>query len=78
MNLSMKQTNRLTDIENGLMVVKGERVGGGMDWEFWINSYKLLYIEWINNKVLLNSTGNYIQYPVTNHNRKDYIMYMYN
>ena len=33
---------------------------------------KLLYIEWINNKVLLYSTGNYIQYPVINHNGKEY------
>ena len=34
--------------------------GGGMDWEFGINRCKLLYIEWINNEVLLYSTGNYI------------------
>ena len=33
---------------------------------------KLLYIEWINNKVLPYSTGIYIQYPVINHNGKDY------
>ena len=46
--------------------------GGGMDWEFGISRCKLLYIEWINNKVLLYSTGNYIQYPVINHNGKDY------
>ena len=31
-----------------------------------------LYIEWINNKVLLYSTGNYIQYPVINHNGKEH------
>ena len=29
-------------------------------------------IEWINNKVLLYSTGNYIQYPEINHNGKEY------
>ena len=28
----------------------------------------ILYIEWINNKALLCSTGNYIQYLVMNHN----------
>ena len=33
---------------------------------------KLLYIGWIKNKVLLYSTGNYIQHPVTNHNGKGY------
>ena len=41
-----------------------------MDWEFGISIGKLLYIGWMNNKVLLNSTGNCIQYPVINHNRK--------
>ena len=47
---------------------------GGMDWEFGISRCKLLilYIEWINNKVLLYSTGSYIQYPVINHNGKEY------
>ena len=29
----------------------------GMDWEFGISRCKRLYIEWINNKVLLYSTG---------------------
>ena len=43
-----------------------------MEWEFGISRCKLLYIEWINNKVLLNSTGNYIQYPVINYNGKEY------
>ena len=31
-----------------------------------------LYTGWINNKVLLYSTGNYIQYPVINYNEKEY------
>ena len=45
-----------------------------MEWEFWISRCRLLYvsIEWINNRVLLYSTGNYIQYPVINHNGKEY------
>ena len=43
-----------------------------MDWEFGISRCKLLYIGWINNKVLLYSTGNHIQYPVINHNGKEY------
>ena len=30
------------------------------------------YLKQVNNKVLLYSTGNYIQYPVINHNRKEY------
>ena len=41
-------------------------------WEFGISRCKLLFTEWINNKVLLCSTGNYIQYPVINHNGKEY------
>ena len=51
--------------------------GGWLDWEFGISKVKLLYMEWINNKVLLYSTGNYIQYPVTNHNGKEYLKRMY-
>ena len=45
---------------------------GGMDWEFGVSRCKLVYIGWVNNKVLLYSTGNYIQYPVINHNGKEY------
>jgi len=30
------------------------------------------HIEYINNKVLLYSTRNYIQYPVINHNEKEF------
>ena len=51
--------------------------GGGVDWEFGISRCKLLYREWINNKVLLYSTGNYIQYPVIKHNGKEYKKYIY-
>ena len=43
-----------------------------MDWGFGISRCKLLYVEWINNKVLLYSTGIYIQYPVINYNGKEY------
>ena len=39
-----------------------------MNWELGISRCKLLHIKWINNKVLLYSTGNYIQYPLINHN----------
>ena len=41
-----------------------------MDWEFGISRCKLLYIEQINNKVLVYYTGNYIKYPEINHNGK--------
>ena len=36
-----------------------------LDWEFWISRYKLLHLEWINNKVLLYSTEKDIQFPGT-------------
>ena len=48
-----------------------ERGWGGKDWETGISRGKLQFIEWINNKVLLYSTKNHIQYPVTNHNGKE-------
>ena len=43
-----------------------------MDWELVVSRCKLLYMEWINNRVLLYSTENYIQYLVINHNGKKY------
>ena len=62
------------------MTVKGEwngggwngggMEGGGMECEFSIDRWKLLYIEWINNKVILYSTGNCTQYLVINYNVK--------
>ena len=64
-----------------LWLPRGRESRGGMEWEFGISGCKLLHIEWINNKVLLYSTGHYIQYPVINHNGKEYekeCMYMCN
>ena len=43
-----------------------------MDWEFGVVICKLLHLEWIN-KVLMYITDNYIQYPMINHNRKEYL-----
>jgi len=42
-----------------------------MDWESGVSRYKLVDIGWINKKVLLYSTGNYIQYSVINHSGKE-------
>ena len=69
MNISMKQTHGHRKQTVGC---QGEGVGGGMEWEVGVSRCKLLYIGWINNKVLLYSTGDYIQYPVINHNGKEY------
>ena len=57
MNLS---TEKIMDLENRLVLAKGEVGGSGMDWEFGVNRYKLLPLEWINSEILLSSTGNYI------------------
>ena len=38
----------------------------------WLSRHKLLYIQWISSKVLLDSTESYIQYPMINHNGKEY------
>ena len=64
-------------MENRLVVAKGEGGGGRMDWEVGVSRCKLLYMEWINNKVLLYSTENYIQYPMINHNGKEYLKNIY-
>ena len=64
--------NRIRHIENRLVVAKGEGDGRRLDWDFGFSRCKLVYTEWVNNKVLLYSTGNCSQYPVINHNGKEY------
>ena len=56
-----------TDIGKRCVVAKGAGLQRGKFWEFGISGCKVLYMEWINNKVLYH-TGIYIQYPVINHN----------
>ena len=61
MNLSTEK--KLKDMENRLVVAKREGEGGGgsgMDWESGVNRCKQLPLEWISNKILLDSTGNCI------------------
>ena len=50
--------NRLTDLENELMVARGEGWGEGIVREFGIDLYTLLHFKWISNKLLPYSTGN--------------------
>ena len=52
------KTETDSQTENRLVVVKGKQ---GMNWEFGISRCKLLHLEWINNKAILYSIGNYIQ-----------------
>ena len=56
MNLFPKE--KQTDMENRLMVAKGEG-RGGMDGG--LGGCKQLHVEWISNEVLLCSTGTYNQ-----------------
>ena len=63
------------------MVANGEGIWRGLDLEFGISRWKLISIEWINT-VLLYSTKSPIQYPMINHNGKEYeeecVKYMHN
>ena len=52
-----------------LWVPRGREVGKRQSGNSGLTD-ALLYVEWINNKVLLYSTENYIQYPEINHNGK--------
>ena len=72
MILSTKQKQTRRHREQTCGCQGGGKLRGGMDGEFGISRCKLLHREWINNKVLLYSTGNYIQYPVIIHNGKEY------
>ena len=70
MNLSMKQKQKHGHREQ-TGGCRGGGVGGGVDWEVGVSRCELLYREWINNKVLLYSTGNYIPYSI-NQSGKEY------
>ena len=69
MNLSAKQKQTPRCREQTCGCQEGR---GWMDWKFGISRYKLVYIEWINNKDLLYHAGNYSQFPVINHNGKEH------
>ena len=57
-------------MEDRIVVAKGDGGGVWKDWKFEIS--RLKYTGWINNKVLLYITGNYIEYPTSlNHNGKE-------
>ena len=71
MNFTMKQKETQTQ-RTDLWLPRGRREGGGKEWEFGVSRCKLLYLGWKNSKVLLQSTRNYIQYPVINHNGNKY------
>ena len=57
--------------KTNLWVPKGKVWGWGINREFGIKRYTLLYIKWIINKDLLYSTGNYIQCLIVTYNGKE-------
>ena len=63
--------NRVTDVENKLMVTRWEREGGGINWEIGIDIHTLLYIKQIMNKDLLYSKGNSTQYSIMAYMQKE-------
>ena len=66
--MKQKQVHRLTGQTCGCQGWSGR----GMDREFGVSGCELSDIVWLNDKVLLYGTGNYIQHPVINHNGKKY------
>ena len=62
-------TSQKTDSE---IILWARGWGKRMGWESEVGRCKLLHLEWINNKVLLYSTRNYIQSPGINHNGREY------
>ena len=53
---------KLFSFVNELMGTRGK--WRGVDWEFWMDMYTLLYLKCINNKDPLYSTGKSAQYSV--------------
>ena len=68
-------------LENRLVVAKAEGEWGRDRLGVWDQQMQTIIYRMDKQKVLLYSTGNYIQYPVINHNGKEYekeCIYMYN
>ena len=56
MNLSTEK--KIIDLENSLVVAKGEGAGVGWIGKLGVNRCRLLPLDWISNEILLGSTGN--------------------
>ena len=55
------KTETDSDLENELMLPRGEGWGEGMVREFRMGMWPLLYLKWVTNKDLLYSTGDSAQ-----------------
>ena len=63
-NLKNMMQMTLFTKQNKFMVIKRERYGRGVDWEFGIDMYTLLYLKQVTIKDILDSPGNSAQYSV--------------
>ena len=81
-NLYTKQKQTHRHRKQTYSYQRGKGGWGGINQEFGINIYTLLYMKEVNNKDLLYSTGNSTQYSVITYMRKNLkkneYMYMYN
>ena len=78
-NLSTEK--KIMDLENRTLIAKWEGVGeggSGMDGVLGVNRCKLWPLKWINNEILLCSTGNYVLSLMMGHdNVRKKNVYMY-
>ena len=76
MNFSMEK--KIMDLENRLVLAKGEGEGVGVDEVLGANKCRLLPLEWISNEILLCSTGNYVWSLMMEHdNVREKNVYIY-
>ena len=71
------ETNSQRDTENRLVIAKGRK---GWSGRLGFARCRFLYAQCMNNKVLLCSTENYVQYATIKNNGKEYFkkgMYIY-
>ena len=67
-NTYSQNRNRLKDFITDLKitkltVTKGETLGEGINWEFGVNIYTLLYIKLISNKICCIAQGTLLSTP---------------
>lgn len=60
--LAAQHRNRLKDFESKVMFIKGEMLGGGINWEIGINICTRLYTKPMSTKGLLYSIGKSTQH----------------
>ena len=73
----MKLSTKQKQIQGHREQTCGCQGGGEREWKLGVGRHKLLHLEWISNKVLLYSTGNYIQFPGTDHDEDNIKQYVF-